>query len=59
MTFGERRGELAHVFLEPLAWIREHERRAFGRRGLRDRPGDRPLVGDTDDETDVSGELSH
>ena len=43
--------ELADVFLEPFARIRQRETRAFGRRRLRDRPRDRPLVRDAHDQT--------
>ena len=47
---GQRRGELAHVLLEPLALIGHRQPRACARCGLRDRPRDRPLVGHADDE---------
>ena len=53
----ELRGELADVFLEPLARIGQREARARPRRRLRDRPRDRPLVGDTNDEAVFAGEV--
>ena len=42
--------ELADVLLEPLALIGHREPGAGPRSRLRDRPRDRPLVGDADDE---------
>ena len=45
----ERRRQLAHVLFEPLALIRHRQPRAGARRGLRDRPRNRALVGDADD----------
>src|SRR5947207_1922688 len=47
----QRRRELADVFLEPPARIRQREARARRRGGLRDRPRDRSLVGDADDQS--------
>ena len=55
----ERRRQLADVFFEPLAGIGQREARARGRRRLRDRPRDRSLVRDADDETVLSGEIRH
>ena len=51
----ELRGQLADVLFEPLARIRQREPRAGCGRRLRDRPRNRPLVGDTDDETVFAG----
>src|SRR5205814_2596144 len=47
----QRRRELADVFLEALARIRQREARARRGGGLRDRPRDRSLVGDADDQS--------
>ena len=55
----ERRRQLAHVLFEPLARIGQREPRAGRRRRLRDRPRDRPLVGDADDEAVFAGEIGH
>ena len=55
----ERRRELADVLLEPLARIGQRQARAGGRRRLRNRPRDRPLVGDADDEAVLAGEIGH
>ena len=46
----ERRRQLADVFLQPLARIRQRQARARGGRRLRNRPRDRAFVGDADDE---------
>ena len=55
--FVERRRQLAHVLFEAFARIGEREPRA-GRGGrLGDRPRDRPLVGDTDDEAVFAGKI--
>ncbi len=42
--------ELAHVLLDALALVREGELRALVGEPLRDRPRDRALVGDAQDE---------
>jgi hypothetical protein len=47
---GELRGELADVFFEPLARVREGEAGACGGGRLRDGPRNRSFVGDADDE---------
>ena len=47
-------GELAHALLDPLALVREGELRALVCEALRDRPGDRALVGDAEDERAAS-----
>ena len=47
---GEACGELAHVLLEPFALVGDREPRAGRGRRLRDRPRDRSLVRDADDE---------
>ena len=61
MTSGdvERLRQIADVLFEPLALIGQREPGAGGRRRLRDRPRDRALVGDTDDEAVLSGEIRH
>jgi hypothetical protein len=46
-------GKLVDVLLEP-ALIGERQTCAAARRRLRDRPGDRTLVGDADDEPDFA-----
>ena len=51
---GEAGGQLADVFFEPFALIGQRDARARGRGRLRDRPGDRSLVGDADDEAGFS-----
>ena len=48
--------ELADVLFETLALIRDREPGAGCGSGLRDRPGDRSLVGDADDESGLTGE---
>ena len=53
------RGELVDVLLQPLVLVRQHEPRAGGIGLLRDGPGERPLVGDTDDEAGASREIRH
>ena len=52
MTSGlcDRLGELADVALDPLALVGERELRAAVGEPLGDRPGDRALVGDAEDE---------
>ena len=44
------RREVAHVLLDALALVREGDRRALVGEPLRDRPRDRALVGDAEDE---------
>ena len=56
---GQSGGQLADVFLETLALIRDRETRSRPRRRIGDRPRDRPLVGDTNDEAVFSGEIGH
>ena len=51
---GQRRREIADVLLEPFALVRHGEPGARGRSGLRDGPGDRPLVGDAHDEAGLA-----
>jgi len=46
------------VFLEP-SLIRQGEPCAATRRGLRDRPRQRSLVGDAYDEAELAGEVGH
>ena len=46
----DRRGELAHVLLDPLALVGERELGAAVGEPLGDRPRDRALVGDAEDE---------
>ena len=54
-TFG---GELAHALLDPLALVGEREPRATVRERLRDRPRDRALVRDAQDECALAREAS-
>ncbi len=56
---GQAGGELADVLFETLALVRDREARAGGRRGLRDGPTDRALVGHADDEAGLAVEISH
>ena len=44
------RREVAHVLLDAFALVRERDARALVGEPLRDRPGDRALVRDTEDE---------
>ena len=46
----DARGEIAHVLLDALALVREGDARALVGEPLRDRPGDRALVRDAEDE---------
>ena len=46
----DRLGQLAHALLDPLALEGERELGALIVEALRDRPGDRPLVGDAQDQ---------
>ena len=55
----EFRRELANVLLEALARIGERDPRACGLGRLGDRPGNRPFVSDTNDETVLAGETGH
>ena len=55
----ERGGEIADVLFEPLARIGQRETRAGGSRCLGNRPGNRPLVGDADDEAVFPCEDGH
>src|SRR5213078_808665 len=55
----DRLRELAHALLDPLALIRERKLRATGRETARDRPRDRPFVGDAEDETALAFESGH
>ena len=52
-------GQLAHVFLEPLALKCEREACASFGDSFGNGPGDRALVGDADDEPVKSGEVVH
>ena len=49
-----RLGQVADVLLDALALERERELGAAGGQPLRDRPRDRPLVGDSEDECFLS-----
>ena len=51
--------ELAHALLDPLPLIREREPGALLRQAPRDRPSDRPLVRDPEDEAALAFEASH
>jgi hypothetical protein len=51
--------ELAHALLDPLALVRERELGAFFGEAARDRPRDRPFVGDTEDEATFPFEAIH
>src|SRR5207247_2284332 len=55
----ERRGEVADVFLEPRARIRERQPGAGILRRFGDGPRDRTFVGDADDEAVLAGEVGH
>ena len=55
----ELRRQLADVLLEPFARIRQRDPRALGRRRLRDRPRDGPLVGHTNDQSELSSQIRH
>ena len=55
----DRRREVGDVFLQPLALVGQRQPRAGTRRSLSDRPGDRPLVRNTDDQTVLSREIRH
>src|SRR5439155_14139401 len=55
---GDRLRELAHALLDPLALVGEGELGASLREPVRDRPGDRALVRDAEDETAFAGEGS-
>ena len=46
----DARGEVAHVLLDALALVGEGDRRSLVGEPLRDRPGDRALVRDAEDE---------
>ena len=50
----ERRRQLAHVFFEARARIRQREAGARCAERLRDRPGDRSLVGDAHDKCELA-----
>jgi NAD(P)-dependent dehydrogenase (short-subunit alcohol dehydrogenase family) len=51
------RSEVANVPLDPLALVREREPRAAVRESLRDRPRDRALVGDAENERALAREI--
>ena len=53
----DRGGELAHALLDPLALVGERELRAAVGEPLRDRPRDRALVRDAEDERPLSLEM--
>ncbi len=55
----DRRGELAHVALDPLALECEGELGSLVRQPLRNRPCDRALVGDPHDQGALPGEPCH
>ena len=52
-------GELAHALLDALALVRERELRAALGEAPRDRPRDRALVGDAEDEAALAFEAIH
>src|SRR5262249_13370783 len=52
-------GQLAHPGLDPLALVGEREPGAGVGEALRDRPGDRALVGDAEDEAALAVETRH
>jgi len=54
----DRLRELAHVLLDPLALVGEHEARAALGEAPGDRPRDRAAVGDAEDEPALPFELS-
>ena len=51
--------ELAHVLLEALALIGHREPRASRRGRLRNRPRDGSLVGDANNQPELTGQLTH
>ena len=53
---GQPLGELADVFLEPLALERQRHARPRGVCRPGDGPGDRSLVGDADNQAGLAGE---
>src|SRR5439155_18138975 len=55
----DRRAELADAGLDPLPLIGESEPGAAVCEALRDRPGDRALVRDAEDEATLACEISH
>src|SRR5438876_7756700 len=55
----DRGRELANVALDPFPLVGEGEPGAAIGETLRDRPGDRALVGDAEDEAALAGEISH
>src|SRR2546430_14407170 len=55
----DRGRELADAGFDPVALVGEGEPGAAVGQALRDRPRDRPLVGDAEDETSLAGEISH
>src|SRR5438876_943137 len=55
----DRGRELANVALDPFPLVGEGEPGAAVGETLRDRPGDRALVGDAEDEAALAGEISH
>ena len=56
---GQLLGQLLHVLAEPIALVGHRQASALRGDGFRDRPRDRTLVGDTDDQSGGAGELTH
>src|SRR2546423_11345574 len=55
----DRPAELADAGLDPLPLVGECKPSAAVGQSLRDRPGDRPLVRDPENEPALAGEISH
>ena len=55
----ERAGQLLHILLEALPLIGESQCRAGSGPGLCDRPGDGPLVGNSENDSGFPGQLRH
>src|SRR4029079_12966630 len=55
----DRPAELTHAGLDPLPLVGEGKLGASVGKALRDRPGDRALVGDAEDEATLACEISH
>ena len=51
---GDGLGKLADTLFDPLALIRERELGSGARESLGDRPGDRPLVGNAENQTPLA-----
>src|SRR5215203_56157 len=56
---GDRVGEIADAVLDPLALVRERQLRTLVGEAARDRPCDRPLVGDAENQAALPLEAIH